>query len=196
MLKLLGELAGRIRFKIDSVEYGHRRGYMDKKLETANAEKVKRKVSNLLKEYGFSRTKKTFYTRVLDDRIEFVHIHKFTFGPLFRVHIGIRFLCDEFDAVALNGPDSDSYRYKNKNVSMKYWLEEETLDRCANKILAYIKEVGLLWLEKWRNVDLLLTSADSPLKGDMPELYKKMVRGNGDVKVHQRSLALLGIKSF
>ena len=168
---------------------------MNKKLETANAEKVKRKVANLLKEYGFKRTKKTFYTRVLDDRIEFIHIHKFTFGPLFRVHIGIRFLCDEFDAVALNGPDSDSYRNNNKSVSVKYWLEEESLDRCANEILEYIKEVGLIWLEKWGNVDLLLTSAHSPLKGDMSEQYKKMVRGDGDVQVHQRSLALLEIKS-
>lgn len=59
---------------------------MDKKIETANAEKVKKKLTQLLKPYEFIRSKPTFYTRTLTDRIEFVHLHKFTFGPIFRVH--------------------------------------------------------------------------------------------------------------
>ena len=42
--------------------------------------------------------------------VEFGHLHKFTFGPYFRVHFGIRILSDQNQDISLNGPDSDSIR--------------------------------------------------------------------------------------
>jgi len=167
---------------------------MDKKIETSNAEKVKRRVGKLLKEYGFSRTKSTFYTRVLNDRVEFVHLHKFTFGPIFRVHLGIRFFCDSFDAVALNGPDSDPHRY-NKEYSMKFWKEEDTLDRCANDILGFVKTIGFDWFDKWKDNNSLLNSLESPLKDNIKEEYLKMQNGFISKDVYSKSCELLGIEA-
>lgn len=167
---------------------------MDKKIESSNAEKVRRRVSKLLRDYGFSRTKSTFYTRVWNDRVEFVHLHKFTFGPTFRVHIGIRFLCDSFDAVSLNGPDSDSYRY-NKEYSLRFWKEAETLDRCANDILSFVKTVGFNWFDKWKDNNSLLNSTESPLKANIKEEYLKMQSGFINKEVYSKSYNLLGIES-
>lgn len=165
---------------------------MDKKIESSNAEKVRRRAGKLLKEYGFSRTKSTFYTRMLNDRIEFVHLHKFTFGPVFRVHIGIRFLCDSFDAVSLNGPDSDYYRY-NKEYNMNYWKEDETLDRCASNILEFIKTIGFNWFDKWRDHTALFNSPESPLNLSIREEFLKMQCDLINRDVYRKSCELLGI---
>lgn len=167
---------------------------MDKKVESSNAEKVRRRVSKLLKEYGFSRTKSTFYTRIWNDRVEFVHLHKFTFGPIFRVHLGIRFLCDSFDSVALNGPDSDFYRY-NKEYSFGFWKEEETLDRCANDILRFVRTVGFDWFDKWKDNNSLLNSPESPLKEDIKGQYLKMQSGFNNKEIYSKSYNLLGIET-
>jgi hypothetical protein len=166
---------------------------MDKKIESSNGEKVKRRVGKLLKEHGFLRTKSTFYTRLCDDRIEFIHLHKFTFGPIFRVHIGIRFLCDCFDSVTLNGPDSDRYRY-NKEYSMRFWKEEETLDRCANDILNFVKTIGFDWFDKWKDNNFLLNSSESPLETNLMEQYLNMKSELINKGICSKSYELLGIK--
>ena len=167
---------------------------MDKKIESSNAEKVRRRVGKLLKEYGFLRTKSTFYTRILNDRVEFVHLHKFTFGPIFRVHIGIRFFCDSFDAIALNGTDSDLHRY-NKEYNMRFWKEEETLDRCANDILSFVKDIGFNWFDKWKDNVSLLNSPESPLEANIKEEYLKIQDGFINKDVYNKSCELLGIEA-
>lgn len=166
---------------------------MDKKSESINAEKVKRKVTDQLKEYGFKRTKPTFLTRILNDRIEFIYIHTYSFEWQFRVHVGIRFLCDDSDSIHLNGPDSYLYCC-NRKVNMKYWLDETSVDMCADEIVEYIKEIGFAWFEKWRNADLLSALPDSPQEGHMLETYKKTMEINGILQIQQISLKLLGIK--
>jgi hypothetical protein len=166
---------------------------MDKKTETTNAEKVKKQLADLLKPYGFIRTKPTFYTRVLNDRIEFVHVHKFTFGSVFRVHIGIRFLCDTFEAVALNGPDSDSYRH-NKDFDLSYYNENETIIKCANNMLDFIIKVGFEWLERWKDAYMLFNNQASPLKIETKDLYKNSLNGDFDYFAYKNSYKLLGIK--
>lgn len=171
-----------------------KRCFMDKKLEKTNADKVKRKVAVLLKDYGFSRTKPTFYTKLLNDRIEFVHLHKFTFGPFFRVHMGIRFLCDEFEAAALNGPDSDSYKYANKNIIMAYSSKEESMDRCAVEILNFVKQVGFTWFEKWRKSEVILSSPISHDETRLLEAYRKSLIGDLDEQISNNSLRILGIR--
>jgi hypothetical protein len=77
---------------------------MDRRLESSNRDKVLRRVARQLRQAEFVRTKPTFFTWVGDHVIEFVHLHKFTKGPSFRVHLGIRVINDSFDACALNGP--------------------------------------------------------------------------------------------
>lgn len=166
---------------------------MDKKIESSNAEKVRRRAAKLLKEYGFLRTKSTFYTRILNDRVEFVHLHKFTFGPIFRVYVGIRFFCDSFDAVALNGPDSDLHRY-NKEFRMRFWNEEETLAICANDILNFVRTIGFDWFDKWKDINFLLNSSESPLKTNLREEYLKMQSGLINKDIYRKSCELLGIK--
>lgn len=71
---------------------------MEKKIETSGKNKIYRKLAKHLADLDFERTKTTFYTRSKEYVVEFIHLHKFTFCPGFRVHFGIRVLIDSFDA--------------------------------------------------------------------------------------------------
>jgi len=83
---------------------------MDKIIEKKTNEDIKKKLAVSLKQFSFNRTKKSYYTLLKNDRIEFIHLHKFSFDSSFRVHVGIRVLSDSYENVVLNGIDSDSFR--------------------------------------------------------------------------------------
>ena len=83
-------------------------GSPEKKQESRNAQKVARLLATKLKSLGFQRTKTSIFTRSKAHVLEFVHIHKFTFAPSFRVHFGIRVRTDDFPGAHLNGPSSDA----------------------------------------------------------------------------------------
>lgn len=167
---------------------------MDKTIEKTNSELVKRKVRESLKQLDFKRTKPSFYTRLLDDRIEFIHLHKFTFGPYFRVHSGIRFLVDDFEAVALNGIDSDAFK---SEYNLRYHKNEDSIERCASEIVLFIQKEALPWLEKWRSKEHLYNEQNSPLKNDFISNYEKFINGNEEnfSDLIKKSRLLLGIKN-
>ncbi|OWA37679.1 hypothetical protein B9G55_06430 [Saccharibacillus sp. O16] len=158
---------------------------MDKKLEQQLARKIADKLESLLKKEGFRKTKSTFYTRMALDRIEFVHLNKLASGPYFRVQVGIRFLCDPFPVVALEGISSDdqpAYR-----IRLAYTREQESLDRCAEAILEYVQEQGLPWLERWSSQEALIVQEDSPV-ARFREEYKSYVTDS--VEGFEQSAAL------
>ena len=166
---------------------------MEKTIEKTNAELVRRKVRDALKQFDFKKTKPSFYTRLLEDRIEFIHLHKFSFGPSFRVHTGIRFLIDNFEAVALNGIDSDSRREYN----LRYHKSEESVDRCASEIFLFIENESFPWLEKWRNDEFLFRDSSSPFQRELMQDYQHFKSGDRDesiIKLIKQSKSLLGIK--
>lgn len=164
---------------------------MDKQIEKKYAEMIRKKVAEILKPLGFVRTKPTFYTRSSDDRIEFVHLHKFTFCPRFRVHIGIRLLCDPFDAIALNGEDSD--RFKSK-YNLDFSMSEESVLQCASNIMLFVQNIGLPWFEIYKESSTLINSKSSPIDTVCKEEYKRFMIGNINWDNVNQSKRLLGVK--
>ncbi len=116
-----------------------------------NNEYILERFGELLSPYGFCRTKKTFFVRVVGDIAEFIHIHKFTFGPYFRLHFGNRELMSQKESVALNGPDSDYIKnwfyllVPKRKYSFRYSKEFESIDTCAYAMLKCFLREG----EKW-----------------------------------------------
>ena len=123
-----------------------------------------------LRELGFERTKPTFFTRSRAPVVHFIHLHKYSFAPDFRVHLGIRVSNDAFPAAALNGPDSHAYVCKGapggRVYNFGFHLAPETFVRCADEIAAYVRTIALPWFEAWSDTGRLLAAPDSPLDVD------------------------------
>jgi hypothetical protein len=165
---------------------------MEPKLERSNKEKILRRLAKLLAPSGFSRSKPTFYTRIRLPVIEFVHIHKFTFGPSFRLHLGIRVVNDPFRAVALNGPSSDDFRRlasalaSNRLYNFDYDESDVSVERCALDINEFISGAGEAWFASNRDLEQLATSPGSPLSSDArAALIRALARGIQDDVVEQ-----------
>lgn len=163
---------------------------MDKVLEKKYSNQIKSELAKKLKQYGFKRTKPTFYTRLKEDRIEFIHIHKFTSGPSFRVHIGARFYCDSFEAVALEGIDSDGFRRK---YNLSYGKSEESVMKCVHGIMEFIQCEGFEWFDYWMNPTRLLNEEGSPINRFKNE-YLNFQAGENESENEQLARMLLGIK--
>jgi len=153
-----------------------------------NENKIKSILAASLKPYGFMRTKPTFYTSVKSDRIDFIHIHKFTFGPSFRVHIGTRFLCDDFNAIELNGIDSDSFR---DEYHITFDESRESVARCSEEILRFIIHEGFEWFNKWTDQSKLIRDPQSPISR-FRDKYISYIEGR--IAENMESRRLLGIK--
>lgn len=163
---------------------------MDKLLEKKYSNRVKSELGKKLKPYGFMRTKPTFYIRLTEDRIEFIHIHKFSFGPSFRVHIGARFYCDGFEAVALNGIDSDGFQ---RQYHLYYGKSEESVMKCVEGIMEFVQIEGFRWFDYWKDSVRLLNEEGSPISRFKNE-YLKFQAGENDSEKETLSRVLLGIK--
>ena len=162
---------------------------MDKKMERSNKEKILRKLAKLLAPAGFSRSKPTFFTRVNMPIIEFIHLHKFTFDSSFRVHLGIRVINDPFVAVALNGPDSDSYRGSIGSASARYDFqygeEEQSLDSCARCVAKFSIDIAEPWFDSCRDFGALISGPESPLDVEAQAALRNALEG----AVEQRHVA-------
>ncbi|WP_246938983.1 hypothetical protein [Bacillus pinisoli] len=158
---------------------------------------VQSKFGDLLQAYGFSRTKPTFYTRLYDDRIEFIHLHKFRSDSSFRVYSGIRFLFDGLDFVALNGIQANGYKNEYPiHYNFRFHNDIETTTRCANQILLFVENEALPWFTYWRNEDSLLNQQNSPLRVELFSIYKLFQAENQEsfLDLISQSKKLLGIK--
>jgi hypothetical protein len=164
---------------------------MDKRLERTNAEKVRRRLARSLQPLGFSRTKTSFFTRPKSFWIEFVHLHKYSFAPGFRVHLGIRVLNDNFEAVALNGPDSHSLGWFN----LDYDTTPKSIDKCAEKITRFCQDVGESWFQEWNEPAKLYTAPNSPLEASAKVALRRAVNANSEWERVRYSYQLLGIGS-
>lgn len=166
---------------------------MDRKLEKKLAGQILKRLDGKLQDMGFKRTKPAFYTRAGSDRIEFVHTDKLASGPYFRVHVGIRFLCDSFPVVALNGIHSDAYR--EYRIRLGYTREEETLDRCAEAMLEFVRNEGEPWLARWADRGRLLSGEESPIAG-FKDAYLKFLEQDDSRSdaASAQSRRLLGIE--
>jgi len=166
---------------------------MDTTAKRRLAERVRRKLTQRLHARGFARGKPTFWVRPKEHVIEFVHLHLLTFAPVFRAHCGIRVLNDQFDAAALNGPDSDSTRSGSRSAySLEFSDDEKSLDQCADAIARWCGDVAEPWFEGFESLDRLL-SPGSPLADRQRADHEMSRRGEADPEAVRLSKQLLGV---
>ena len=141
-------------------------GSPEKKQEYRDAQKVLRLLAKELKVLGFERTKTTFFVRPTELGIEFIHVHKFSFSPAFRVHFGFRVRTDEFPAAHLNGPSSDEIGDPADPARRRYNFDfnavESSWRSCARAMYACASIEGEEWFAAMSNTKALLAPA-SPL---------------------------------
>ena len=146
-----------------------------KAIERSSAGKIIRKVSRGLKSRGFSR-RSTFFSREKDHIIQFVHIHKYSFGRCFRVHVGLRVLNDPKQRIALNGISSNEHPHYR--TSIIFGATDDSLDACAKEVLAYVTGVAEPWFDQQTGRALL--SKGSPLYPDERVALAAALRGESD----------------
>ena len=140
-------------------------GSPEKKLEARDAQKVLRLLAKKLRPLGFERTKPTFFVRPGNVLLEFVHVHKYTFGPRFRLHLGVRVRFDRFVAQALNGPAFDGAPGANElgaQGRFNYRSEVEAIEACAEAMAQTVETVGHEWFGAMSNPEELLAIYRSP----------------------------------
>lgn len=102
-----------------------------------------------LGEYGYSHTKPTFFVKNEGGWYKVIHIHKFSFASSFRVHIALRHFYDEFRAIALNGPNSDSHR----EYKIDFSDDPDLIVKCVEEIKKFVLEIGFPWFEDILSLD-------------------------------------------
>lgn len=157
---------------------------MDKRLESSNRDKVLRQVARRLRGIGLVRTKSTFFTRSGQHVIEFLHVHKFSFAPSFRLHLGVRVISDVFDACELNGPVGSH--------GFDYGPADDSVAACADRALDYVVTVAEPWFQSWRDLDRLLSAPDTPLGADSLQCLRESLQSGVDPVRARRSHDLLG----
>jgi hypothetical protein len=171
---------------------------MDRKVERSGRDKVLRGLANRLRSSTYQRTKPTFFVRPTTFAVEFIHVHKFSFTAGFRVHAGLRVLADPFVAVALNGPNSDPYRSPNSPNGQRYHLsygnDAHSIERCADAMAAWCCDVAEPWFVRWRDLDALLSHADSPLDATAKSNLRYLLAGSPASALVAQSRALLGLR--
>lgn len=141
-------------------------GSPEKKQEYRDSQKVLRLLAKELRLLGFERTKTSFFTRPTELGIEFIHVHKFSFAPAFRMHFGFRVRTDDFPAAHLNGPTSDEIFDPEDPVRRRYEfsfnVSEESWRSCAQTMYSCASAEGLAWFAAINTTKTLLAST-SPL---------------------------------
>ena len=151
-------------------------GSPEKKQEARDAQKVLRLLAKRLQPLGFDRAKPTFFVRPGHVLLGFVHVHKYTFGPRFRLHLGVRVRFDQFVAQALNGPAFDGAPGTNEpgaQARFNYRSDVETIAACAEAMAQTVKTAGNQWFDAMSNPEQLLSiyrSPTTPISIDTMEL--------------------------
>ena len=119
---------------------------MDKLLERKLVRKIQNQFGSVLSQYGFIHSKQTFYCKEVEECYLVIHLHKYTFCSGFRIHCAIRIPEDSFNAIALNGPDSDSHR-KNE-LTLTFDETNQSIEDCVHNMHVFYKETASKWFER------------------------------------------------
>ena len=158
---------------------------MKKEEERKLARKIVRGVAKEFRSRGFLHAKPTFIVRPFEGFAQFVHFHKFTFGPHFRVHMGVRVMNDPFVAVALNGPSFER--------AGTYGPDEERSLQCTRQLIALVEKEGLSWFSELSTVEGLLKSSKTPLRERDRKALLDDMHGRKNEVSWQISERLLGL---
>jgi hypothetical protein len=171
-------------------------GSEEKKQESRDAQKVLRLLAKKLKPLGFERTKPTFFTRPGRYVLEFVHVHKFTFGPEFRVHFGVRVRSDQWAAAHLNGPDSDSIAHPEapgrRGYDFSFTPSNPSWELCSEAMLRCVSAEGKRWFEYFTNPTMLLSS-NSPLSAPAMTALKQELEDPSGARVSEATQRVLNV---
>jgi hypothetical protein len=162
---------------------------MDKKLERSNTDKVLRRFAKHIRGYGFKRTKPTFFVREAGPVVEFIHLHKYTFGPCFRMHICFRVLNESKDFVALSGPTEREFL---QDVSFDFAKNIESVDCCAKDLSDFVANYVEPWFKHWSDRSLLLKDS-SPLYDDQKVALEAALNDKPNSSNLERSKSLFKI---
>lgn len=172
---------------------------LEKKRESLDAQKVLRLLAKGLAPLAFTRTKPSFFTRPGELVVEFVHIHKYTFGPMFRMHLGIRVLNDtKKDGMHLNGPqidgclDAAASRY---TARFEYGQDAESIAACAALMTEVIHLQAEPWFASMRPAHQLLDSPESPLRSQSKDALRAALSGTFNAEAIARSRSRLGLSA-
>lgn len=136
---------------------------------------------------GFRQTKPTFVIRPGDIVTPFFHFHKFSFGPYFRIYLGVRVMNDTFVALALNGP--------SHGHAVQYSESDEDIRHCVQVMATYCRAQGLPWLERWSDPKELLAAKDTPLHPEEREALSDAIARRFNIQAIALSESLLGLRS-
>ena len=160
----------------------------EKKIEQSNAQKVLRRFARLMTSLGYKR-KSTWFSKEVGLIIQVLHVHKYTFGPCFKLHFCIRVLNDSSESVALNGYDSIELRRFSPNL--EYQDSEESIKKCAEAMFEAVTRFGEPWFKEQTVEELLNPS--NPLVNEGKRGLIQAVAGKSDPKNVERSRRLLGL---
>lgn len=166
---------------------------MDAAAKRRTAERVRRALTKMLAPRGFVRGKSTFWVRPKQHVVEFLHLHLFTFGPVFRAHSGIRVLNDAFEAPALNGPSSDDCGTETRRTyNLDFAVDDASIARCASEITRFCSEVAEPWFERFGTVPALI-AVNSPLNDQERRNLEQSAKDQADPENFVFSKKLLGV---
>ena len=145
-----------VHIKLQKYKLCARQSAMDERTERRRKERILRSLAEGLTSHGFTRTKRTWYARLNGGAAEFIHVHKFTFGPHFRMHAGRRLVNDDSENVALNGPDSEQvqdWRYLlvfKRKYDLTFAADPKSVDLCVRRMIHFCAKVAEPWFQKQR----------------------------------------------
>jgi len=166
-----------------------------RKQQSKDAQKVLRLLAHRLKGVGFERTKPSFFVRPRPWVIEFIHLHKYTFGPCFRTHLGIRVRADDWSAAALNGPTADGAHVSDGKWThrFEYTSESASFCTCAEALADYVIGSALSWFEAVRDPSFLLAAEDSPLYDSEKDALRKALGEGAESATSAATRRLLNV---
>ena len=166
---------------------------MDPKAKRKQAEAVRKHLSSCVACSDFSRTRPTLWVRGEGLVLEFVHLHLLTFTPAFRVHLGLRVLNDTFPAPELNGLMShEGWALADRKYVFTFSKTQDSVQRCAEEIAAFILEVGVPWFRRFESREALL-AADSPLSETSKARLRLALGGSQDAAAIAASRTMFGL---
>ena len=160
----------------------------DKKIMRSNAGKILRLFARDLKQLGYSR-KGTFFSREAGPIAQFLHVHKFSFGPCYRIHVCVRILNDSRPFLGLIGIASDEYDEFRSTIDFDE--SPESIEQCRHFMARFVCEVAEPWF-KQQTAEVLVEPSSILLAGDRAAL-KLALSGDVNDQNVQRSKLLLGL---
>ncbi len=122
-----------------------------KTLERANAAKVLRHFARLAAKMGFNR-RSTFFFRESAEVIQFLYLHKYTFGPYFEMRICDRVLNDSSASCTLAGA---AHGELAPAIDFRYRADVESVHECADMMGRFVADYAEPWFSAWSNDALL-----------------------------------------